>query len=332
MHLNGRLHVVAGLIGWCALWPGVLPAGGQGLPRTPWGDPDLQGMWTNIAEINVPFERPPELADTPELTEEQSRERTRIAVEHYDVDPGAFRSYVPSRPVEAPGRPTGPIGGPADWTERGSGTSRATSRVVDPPDGRLPPLTPDARQRRAASSAQRGRREYASWLDLGAWQRCITRGLPGSMGPTGYNANYAILQLPDYVVIQYEMIHDARIIPLDGRPHVDGAIRLWLGDPRGRWEGDTLVVETTNFNAEGAGAGAQGASGATVRLIERFTRVDADRIAYRATVDDPSTWTRPWTIASTLTRDDEQARIFEYACHEGNYAMMHTLSGARAGE
>jgi hypothetical protein len=302
------------------------------VPRTAWGDPDLQGMWTNIAEINVPFERPKALAHTPELTEEQARERTRIAVEQYQIDPSAFAQYVPGAPRKDPGQPTGPIGGPVEMTERSSGTSRATGRVVDPPDGRLPPLTPDALKRQAAAAeARKGRGRYDSWHDLGAWQRCITRGVPGSMLPTGYNANYQILQAPGYVAILYEMIHDARIIPLDGRPHVRENLRLWMGDARGRWEGDTLVVETTNFNEEGAAAGARDAT-ATMRVVERFTRVDAGSIRYLATVEDPSSWMRPWTVGSTLTQGAAADRIFEYACHEGNYSLRNTLSGTRAEE
>ena len=345
MTTNRLCRLVLGALAVSAICPTTSPALGQlrgapsstiasedVVPRTAWGDPDLQGLWTNIAEINVPLERPRELASTPQLTEEQSRERTRIAVEHYDVNPGAFRSYVPSRRVESPGRPTGPIGGPAYWTERSSGTSLATGRVVDPPDGRLPASTAEAQQRRVARAEARRGRAYASWVELGPWQRCITRGLPASMEPTGYNANYAILQVPGYVIIQYEMIHDTRVIPIDGRPRLDDRLQLWMGDSRGHWEGTTLVVEVSNFNEEGARAGAHGANGASLQLVERFTRVGAERIDYRATVHDPTTWSRSWTIASILTRDDDQVQIFEYACHEGNYGMAHTLSGARVEE
>jgi hypothetical protein len=202
---------------------------------------------------------------------------------------------------------------------------------VDPPDGRVP-VKPDAEKQRDRNLTNVDTYEFMS-----PWDRCITRG-PGAMFPAGYNNAYKIVQTPGYVVILYEMIHEARIIPIDGRPHLDKSVRLWTGDPRGHWDGNTLVVETTNFNALGwiatnaASARIRGVPHSeALRLVERFTRVDADTIGYEVTVDDPNVFTRPWTVSIPLSRD-ESYQIFEYACHEGNRAIEHVLSAARAAE
>ncbi len=192
--------------------------------------------------------------------------------------------------------------------------------MVDPPDGRVPPLTPDGQTRATARSA----RGYDSWEDRSLWERCITRGLPMVPGP--YNNNYQILQTPGYVVILHEMIHDARIIPLDGRPHVGQNVRQWFGDSRGRWEGATLVVETTNFSDKWSYRG----STEKLRLIERFTRMDNGTVKYEFTIDDPATFTKKWTAVIPMASTDEL--IYEYACHEGNYGMVNLLSGARVQE
>ncbi len=192
--------------------------------------------------------------------------------------------------------------------------------MVDPPDGRVPPLTPDG-QTRATARARRG---YDSWEDRSLWERCITLGLPMVPGP--YNNNYQILQTPGYVVILHEMIHDARIIPLDGRPHVGQNVRQWFGDSRGRWEGATLIVDTTNFTDKVSYRG----STEGLHLIERFTRTDAGTVRYEFTIDDPATFTKKWTAAIPMAKTDDQ--IFEYACHEGNYGMVNLLSGARVQE
>jgi len=190
----------------------------------------------------------------------------------------------------------------------------------------LPALTPDAQTR------QTGRAEYAkahpadSWEDLSLFTRCLTRGLPSAMMPGFYNHNYHILQTPEYVAILVEMIHETRIIPLDGRPHVAPRVRQWLGDSRGRWEGHTLVVETTNFSDKMSFRG----SGPEMRLVERFTRVDADTIDYQFTVTDPATFTQPFTVSIPMTTLDNP--IYEYACHEGNYGIVNILAGHRAEE
>ena len=203
-------------------------------------------------------------------------------------------------------------------------------------------MKPEAIQRLVArEEARRGRGEADSWLDRNSWERCISRTLPVAMIPNLYNNNYQILQTPDHVVIQMEMIHEARIIPLDGRPHTSERIRQWLGDSRGRWEGTTLVVETINFNDKLDGGDLQPShviqtghrgSGKTLRLVERFTRINADTIDYRFTVEDPATFTRPYTVAIPMRKAPSDARLYEYACHEGNYAMLNILRGGRANE
>jgi hypothetical protein len=280
-------------------------------PRTPWGDPDLQGIWTN-ANI-TPFERPKEFADKQVLSEQEAAE---------------FEAQTNQRnTIDRPPPPGNPGGYNQFWFDRGTKTvpTRQTSLVVDPPDGRVPPFTPEAQKRADARAQYRRDHPADSWEDVGLFTRCLTRGLPGAMTPGFYNHNYQILQAPGYVAILVEMIHDVRIIPVDGRPRLSPAIRQWMGDSRGRWEGDTLVVETTNFSPKAEYRG----SGENLRLVERFTRVDAGTIHYEFTVQDPTTWTRPWTSAIPMTKDGAPDRIFEYACHEGNYGIVNILAGHR---
>ena len=228
----------------------------------------------------------------------------------------------------------------AGWAETGKSVERG-SLVVDPPDGRIPMTAAAVKRLVEREQGRSSRGEADSWLDRNSWERCISRTLPTAMIPNIYNANYQIVQTADYVGILVEMIHDARIIPLDGRPHVGKDIRQWMGDSRGHWEGNTLVVETTNFNDRLDGGPLQPShviqtgyrgSGATLRLVERFTRVDANSIDYRFTVEDPVTFTRPYTVAIPMRKDDTQTGIAEYACHEGNYAMIHLLKAGRADE
>jgi hypothetical protein len=316
------------VIGIVSLAP--LPVGGQTAtaakrtaktwtpPRTPDGKPDLQGMWTN-ATI-TPFERPKALAGKSFLTEQEA---------------SALEAQAAERRAHADDAPTpGNVGSYNDvWFDPGTKVvaTRQTSLVVDPPDGRVP-IKPSAEAAR-----DRNLTNEDSYELMSPWDRCITRG-PGRMFPAGYNNAYQILQTPGYVVILHEMIHEARIIPVDGRPHLDKSIRLWTGDPRGRWDGNTLVVETTNFNEKGwiatnaASARLRGVPHSdALRLVERFTRVDADTINYEVTIDDPNVYTGPWTVAIPLSRDDSY-QMFEYACHEGNRAIENTLSMARAAE
>ena len=201
------------------------------------------------------------------------------------------------------------------WLEKGD-LSLRTSLLVDPSDGRYPPMTPEAVRRRGQQPSSFAQDGFESYTDFSTYDRCLTRGLPGAMSPGFYNHNYQIVQTPDYVAILVEMIHDARIVPLDGRPHLSSSVGQWMGDARGRWEGDTLVVETTNLPQ-------------SVRVVvERFTRVDADTIDYRISVTDPAEWTASWTAAMPMSPTD--GPLFEYACHEGNHAVVNMLSGSRS--
>ena len=205
--------------------------------------------------------------------------------------------------------------------------TRRTSLIVDPPEGRIPPLTPEAEKRRAALAEVRKTRGPADHPeDRNLWERCLTRGLPTAMLPQVYNNNYQIVQTKDHVVILAEMIHDARVIPLDSRPHQPAHLRYWMGDSVGRWEGDTLVVDTTNFTDQTNFRG----SGENLRLVERFTRTAADILTYTVTVHDPGTFMRPWTIELPVRRSDGE--IYEYACHEANYGLEGILRGHRAEE
>ena len=287
--------------------------------RTPWGDPDLQGTWTNVTA--TPLERPRDLAGQPVLTEEERAERFWQFTLETSTD------SVP---------PAGSAGSHNEyWRERGVLLERS-SLLVDPPDGRLPPLTPAAAQARSRRAAARRTAPADGPESRDLFERCVTRGLPGTMMGNFYNHNYEILQTPDHVAILAEMIHDARIVPLDGRPHVDRRIGQWLGDSRGRWEDDTLVVETTNLRAvdlttisRGLGVITLGTS-ASARVVERFTRRGPDAIDYEVTVDDPAVYTAPWTAAVPMTT--REGPLFEYACHEGNYGMPGILAGHRAEE
>jgi hypothetical protein len=203
--------------------------------------------------------------------------------------------------------------------------------VVDPPDGKIPPMTQSGQARIAARAAARralGHGPSDSWEDRSYYDRCITRGLPGSMIPAIYGNSYEIVQSPGFVAITYEMIHETRIIPLDGKPHVGSKIASYMGDARGHWEGDTLVVETRNFKDETT---YRNANGATLRLIERFTRTGPETVKWSVTVDDPETWTKPWTFAMPLTLDHTQP-VLEYSCHEGNLGLANILSAARSDE
>jgi len=299
-------------------------------PRTPWGDPDLQGVFTNKDEQGVPFERTAQFGDRQFLTDDEFAERQARTQRQLDTDNAEFDLETADRSnAGAVGSATSP---PPHWLDRGRPTRR-TSLVVDPADGRIPPLTVEGQRRIATQNAARPARRFGggtadSYTDGSLYDRCISRGLPGSMMPAIYGNSYQIVQGPGFVGIRYEMIHETRIIPLDGRPRLASTIRQHMGDGRGRWEGDTLVVETTNFRDELV---YRNANPATLRLVERFTRTAANKVRWSVTVDDPRTWTSPWTFAMDLTADDGQP-VHEYACHEGNYAMFNILSGARADE
>jgi len=289
--------------------------------RTAWGDPDLQGTWTN--ETITPFERPAALKDKPFLTgEEAAALEARAATQRETAD-------------DAPTRP-GDVGSYNQaWFDSGTKvvSTLQSSLVVDPPDGRVP-TTPAAQAQRDEYIA----RETDSVDFMSPWDRCITRGIPGGLFPAGYNNAYQIMQFPGYVLIHYEMIHAARIIPTDGRKHLPSHLRFWDGDSVGHWEGDTLVVDVTNYNGRGwiatnAAAGRMRGvlQSDALHVVERFTRVSANTIHYRVTIDDPKTYTRPWTLAIPLERDDEY-RFFEYACQEGNHSVENMMRAARVAE
>jgi hypothetical protein len=290
-------------------------------PRTPWGDPDIQGGWTNVDENGIPMQRPDEL--TGKSLDEVEDEELAELIESRDKNRLAGAAGIGGRETGA---------GPVHWYEHyGAKNSRAWM-VSDPPDGRIPPLTPDAQARAGGRGGRGGRGRggleggRADWVtDRSLYDRCITRGFPGSMMPAIYGNAYDITQAPGLVAIRYEMIHETRIIRLDDSPR--SALPFFMGEARGRFDGNTLVVETTNFNPRNIYQNAT----PQLRMIERFTPVAPDRIEWSVTLNDPDTWTRPWTFGMRLTKDPEQ-QLFEYACHEGNYAMRNILSAARAAE
>jgi hypothetical protein len=215
---------------------------------------------------------------------------------------------------------------PPTWLERGK-TSRRTSIVIDPPDGRVPEISPaGVRRLRAAGRGALDNGPFDGPENMGLYQRCITRGVPNAIFPAVYNANTRIVQGPGFVAITYEMIHETRVIPTTPRPHLDASVRQYLGDSRGHWEGATLVVDVTNFNSKDDYRG----SGAGLHLVERYTRTPDAGLRYEVTVDDPDTWARPWTAA--LNMRPQAAGMFEYACHEGNYAMKNMLTASRAAD
>ena len=284
-------------------------------PRTPWGDPDLQGSFSNLSENGTPLERPDQF---------EGRKLEDIKGEEL----AALKRAVQQRTID---NFAGPLHAPEHWWQDDLNLVKGSQAwlVVDPPNGKIPAQTPEARQRAAArAAARRGRGPADSWEDRSLYDRCITRGLPGSMMPAIYGNSYQIVQAPGFVTIIYEMIHETRVIPLDGRPHASSAIRSYMGDARGHWEGDTLVVETVNFRDDEA---YRGANGATLRLTERFTRIGPNTVKWAVTVDDPKTWTAPWTFSMPLTKDESQP-VLEYSCHEGNRGLMNILSAARAEE
>lgn len=299
------------------------------VPRTPDGQPDLQGVWAN--NNATPFERPKELAGRAYLTDEEVAALKKKAQELFGdgesdaaFGDGVFLSVLANVKGQKKGFKS-TDGGTGDyssvWLVERNFDNR-TSLITDPPDGRLPALTPEAQKRQAEVAAIR-RRLPEGPEDRSLSERCITFGAP-RLG-AGYNSYYQIVQSRNYVVILMETIHDARIIPLDGLPHAPSNIRNWLGDSRGHWEGDTLVVDTTNYKP-----GAFMNATAKLHVVERFTRTSPDRIKYEVTVSDPDAWTRPWTAMIPLSHSRDS--LFEYACHEGNEGLRGILAGARAEE
>jgi len=307
---------------------------GYAVPKTPWGDPDLQGIWPGIELVGVPMQRPANFGTRNWLTEEEFKQREANAARQAAQDSAEFDLDT------ATSTPGGDVGGPVSppphWLERGT-PQHIASLVIDPVDGRQPPQTPEAQQRAQAAQAARkqsGRGPADSYSDRSLYDRCVTRGIAGSFLPVIYNNGNEIVQGPGWVALRNEMIHETRIVPLDGRGKLGSAVTSYMGDSRGRWEGNTLVVETTNFNDKTSGIGVNGGGRAPdtdVKVIERITRVAPDLLVWDMTFDSPKTWTRPWTIRLPLKLDNSYL-MAEYACHEGNYAMFNILSGARADE
>jgi hypothetical protein len=296
------------------------------LPRTLWGDPDLSGTWTTDDSIGVPIERPVQFGDKANLSDEEFADRLR---RDEAARLASLEEFV--APAAAAG---GAVGPPGHWGERGAKPTRQTSFVVDPPDGRIPPLTPEA-QRRAAGrdTGSFGAGPFNGPEDLTNYDRCITRSVIGSIFPRPYGNGLRIVQSPGYVAITHEMIHDTRVIPLDNRPHPGAKIRMYMGDSRGRWENGTLVVDTTNLtDRTSVGFNGNGLRHSpAMHLVERFTRTDAGTIEYEVTIDDPQTYTKPFKMAVPMTAQPGY-QVFEYACHEGNYGLPNILSAARAEE
>jgi hypothetical protein len=344
-----RLLCLLIAIGLSAAGATVWSASPYAPPRTPWGDPDLQGTYTNKYEQSTPLERPAALAGRriedvrgAELADILAKRNRAVLDRPAGIGPSQFRD-----PLEV-------TKGSRAWL------------IVDPPDGRIPPMTPEAQRRigppdpfqdsgiqgilnarqrgRSSFDAERGERSFNSVDDFDLWERCVTRGLPGAMMPHILGNSYQIVQAPGLVAIRYELVHDVRVIPLDpggtlrvdgersrtvdGRPHTTRAIGFEMGDARGHWDGSALVVETTNFKDRST---YRNANAATLRLIERFMPTSAAQLEWSVTVDDPATWTRPWTFSMPLTRNEAEP-VLEFACHEGNYAVPHILSGSRAAE
>jgi hypothetical protein len=293
-------------------------------PKTPWGDPDLQGTWTSDDCIGAPMNRPANFGNRLYYTEQELADRQKQIDKRHETD--LAETVTPGARVG-----TGP---PNHWGESARRPCKQTSLVVDPPDGQTPALVPEALARPQGETALNNNPKADSWLDFSTYIRCITRGVVGSIYPVVYGNGQEIVQAPGYVSIMQEMVHEARVIPLDGRPHASANIRTYMGDPRGHWEGNTLVVETTNFLGGMTSVSANGWGTPTseaLKLVERYTRLGPNEMRYEVTVDDPKTYVRPFKIGFPLTQEPGY-RNFEYACHEGNYAMFDSLSGARAEE
>jgi hypothetical protein len=321
--MKARMAIVAGLMSIgaasavgslyaqtpSAAKPAAKPALKAFTAKTPWGDPDLQGVWDY--KTITPLERPANFGDRQFLTDEEVTRLEANAAKRLDTPPD---ETVPANLVHAP-----------YMTDPGRKVDedRRTSLIVDPPDGRVPPLTADAQRRLALRQAPSRNGGTDGPEQRSSLERCITMGLPSGNLPTLYNNNIRIVQGPGYVAITHEMVHDTRIIPLDGRAALSPKIHQWFGDSRGHWEGNTLVVETANFSDKTNYRG----SGATLHLVERFTRSGKNNVEYRVTLDDPTTWTKPWTIE--LHMRTSEGDLYEYGCHEGNYGLHNILEEAR---
>ncbi len=299
-------------------------------PKTPWGDPQLAGVYSNDDETGVPFERPAQFEgrQIEDISPEELAALNRQRNEQFNAGVAGTEFAGGIRP------PTHLI---FDSFQR---KNSSPWLVVDPPDGKIPPLTPEAQQRVRRPTSGKGRGvssnanpigPFNSYEDLGLYDRCITRGIPSSMMPAGYGSYYELIQAQDHVALRYEMIHEHRVVPIDRvqrRPHVGKNLHLDLGDARGWYEGNTLVIETTNFTERSAFRGAS----ENLKMTERFIPVGPGVVEWKVTFDDPHTWTRPWTFAMTLKQKTQGEQVYEYACHEGNYGLKNILTGARAAD
>jgi hypothetical protein len=299
-------------------------AAGAAVPRTPDGHPDFQGVWAN--NTVTPLQRPKQWEGKTRLTDEEIAELQAFARQITENDGDAqFGDGFINAVLNRNAKPNSydPATGNYNqfWVVDRDWHDRRTSLITDPPDGRLPPMTPEGQRRRAAEQEARRAHAFEDPEVFPLGERCVNFGVPRLQA--GYNSYIQIVQSPGYVTILSEMAHDARIVPTDGRPHLDGRVRAWNGDSRGRWEGDTLVIDTTNFSPKSDFMGSHD----QLHLTERFTRPSRDILEYAITVDDPSTWTRPWSAMVPLKLKDEL--IYEYACHEGNDSIPDMLRGHR---
>ena len=314
--------VVAGVVSLSAL-----PVAAQTAPRTAWGQPDLRGIW-DFRTI-TPLQRPESVAEQEFLTEEEAANLEQEVLDrNADL---ANRPALRTEVTESVDR--GADGAPGFynnfWLDRGTRAvgTRRTSLIIDPPNGRIPDLTASGQRTADARRAYRQEHPADSWVDRSAYDRCILGFNAGPpITPGGYNQNLHLFQTPDHVVLVTEMVHTVRVVPLDGRPALSDGVRQWSGDSRGHWEGETLVVETSNFNDQRGWRG----STTNMKLVERYTRVDADTLEYEFTVIDPETWTSSWTVSIPMRRSLNP--MYEYACHEGNHSMDGILAGRRAEE
>jgi hypothetical protein len=302
-------------------------------PKTPWGDPDLQGIWPGTDMVGVPFERPQQFGNRLYLTDEELKAREAQAAKQAELDVLEFDLQKPPADIVALGDVGGVTSPPPHWLERGV-PSRQSSLIVEPANGRMPAMTPDGQARQKGTGGTYTKQTgWNAASELGPYDRCISRGVVGSMMPVVYNNGNEIVQAPGYVIFRNEMIHEARIIPLDNRREPPASVKSYMGVSRGRFEGNTLVVKTTHLNGKTGmqGSGMMIMPSDALELEEHFVPVSANVLQYEVTISDPKTWTAPWKVSFPLKRDSGY-QIYEFACHEGNYAMRYIVSGSLADE
>jgi hypothetical protein len=316
---------------------GVPALGSYKVPKTPWGEPDLQGIYNGNDLQGIPLQRAETVGPRYKLTDDEFKQR--VATRDTQVANDNSDEFSLDRAEEFEKR-FGTVGGavspPPHWLERSRSVSRVASYLIDPPDGRMPATTPEAqkaaqeRQQRQAARRKQLAGIEADWTtDRSNYDRCISLGVQGSLTPKIYNSGNRIVQGPGWLAFSNEMIHETRVIPTDGRKNVGSGNRSWMGNSVGRWEGDVLVVETRNLKPESMIQNVVLSDEGVI--IERFTLSDPHTLDYRMTVNDPKNWVAPWTMRMPIPREDDYG-FYEYACHEGNYSMVNILSGSRAEE